>query len=115
MSNVTCPMSYPFFLPIVRAPRADRAIDTLLTNGQRFGVGPQQISRSQISLRYLRTLPTTDAENINQANVTSAPLKAGFVEVTANPVSFDGFFTAAAAAVLGQMTTGASAVAELRS
>ncbi len=91
--------------------RADRAIDTLLTNGQRFGVGPQQISRSQISLRYLRTLPTTDAENINQANVTSDPLKAGFVEVTVNPVSFDGFFTAAAAAVVGEMTTGASAVA----
>src|SRR3954466_14501767 len=62
--------------------RANRAIDTLVANDQRFGEGATAISRSRIGVRFLQSLPTSDAQAITSANVTTDPLKAGFVEVT---------------------------------
>ena len=91
--------------------RADRAIDTLVTNQQRFGEGADGISRSRISVRYLSSLPASDADPITQANVTTDPLKAGFVEVTIQPVAFRNVFAAAAAAVSVPTQSQASAVA----
>lgn len=91
--------------------RANRAIDTLVANDQRFGEGANALSRSRISVRFLTSLPTTDAQAIADANVTTDPLKAGFVEVAVQPVTFRNIFAAAAEAVSVPTQTHASAVA----
>jgi Flp pilus assembly protein TadG len=91
--------------------RANRAIDNLVANDQRFGDGASAISRSQITVRFLSSLPSTDAQAIADANVTTDPSKAGYVEVTINPVTFHNFFAAAAKAVSVPTRTQASAIA----
>lgn len=91
--------------------RANRAIDTLVANDQRFGEGAQAISRSRISVRFLTSLPSTDAEAIGDAHVTTDPTKAGFVEVSVQPVAFRTFFAAAANAMSVPTQTQANAVA----
>lgn len=91
--------------------RANRAIDTLVSNDQRFGEGTGAISRSGISVRFLTSLPATDAQAIGDANVTTDPLRAGFVDVAVQPVAFRNIFAAAANAVSVPTQTQASAVA----
>src|SRR5688572_2915170 len=72
--------------------RADRAIDTLLVNDQRFGQGPATISRAQITVRYLSSLPPGDGQVISDIYATQNPLKAGFVEVRIPRLEFSSFF-----------------------
>jgi Flp pilus assembly protein TadG len=90
--------------------RANRAIDNLLANDQRFGQGTAAITRSSIAIRFLASLPANESEGITAVNVTTAPRQARFVEVTANPVGFVSFFATAANAVSPTATT-ATAVA----
>src|SRR4051812_21969675 len=40
--------------------RANRAIDSLIRNDQRFGEGSAAINRSAISVRFLSSLPSND-------------------------------------------------------
>ena len=91
--------------------RANRAIDTLVSNDQRFGETTGAISRSQLAVRFLTTVPASDGDPIADNNVTTDPLKAGFVEVRVQPVAFRSFFAAAASAISGPIHTQASAVA----
>lgn len=91
--------------------RANRAIDTLVSNEQRFGEGAQAVSRAQLSVRFLSSLPSTDAQSIADTNLTTDPLKAGFVEVAIRPVAFRSIFAAAASVATGPLQTQASAVA----
>jgi Flp pilus assembly protein TadG len=91
--------------------RANRAIDTLVSNDQRFGEGTGAISRARISVRFLTSMPATDAEAITSANETTDPLKAGFVEVNVQPVTFRNIFASAVNAVSAPTQTQASAVA----
>ena len=91
--------------------RANRAIDTLVSNDQRFGETTGAISRSQLAVRFLTSLPASDGESIADDHVTTDPLKAGFVEVRIQPVAFRSFFAAAANAMSGPIQTHASAVA----
>jgi Flp pilus assembly protein TadG len=91
--------------------RANRAIDTLVANDQRFGEGGSAISRNMVSVRFLRSLPDTDAQPVTAANVTSDPSRAGFVDVTVQPVTLRNLFATAAGAVGAISQTSASAVA----
>jgi Flp pilus assembly protein TadG len=91
--------------------RANRAIDNLVANDQRFGEGTAPISRDRISVRFLTSLPTSDAQGIAAANVTTDPLKAGFVEVRVQPVTMRNLFAAAAGFAGAQTQTSAAAVA----
>ncbi|HVL71745.1 MAG TPA: TadE family protein [Beijerinckiaceae bacterium] len=91
--------------------RAERAIDSLVANDQRFGEGPGRIARDRLAVRYLRSLPTSDATAIGAANLTADPLEARFVEVAVQPVAFRSFFAAAAAVSGGPTEVRASAVA----
>ena len=91
--------------------RANRAIDTLITNDQRFGEGQARIDRTRIDIRYLKTLPASDAEGIAEANVTTDALQAGFVEVRVRPVTVRNLFAAAANVAQGSSQTAATAVA----
>ncbi|HEX2725367.1 MAG TPA: TadE family protein [Beijerinckiaceae bacterium] len=91
--------------------RANRAIDNLVANDQRFGEGTSAISRGGIAVRYLGSLPATDAEAITAAHVTTDPSRAGFVEVRVQPVTMRNLFAAAAGAVGTTAQTAAAAVA----
>jgi Flp pilus assembly protein TadG len=97
--------------------RANSAINTLVSNDQRFGEGTRSVSRSQISVRFLTSIPTgtdgkpLDRQPITDAYVTTDATKAGFVEVTVLPVSFRSMFAAAANVVTDSMQTQAIAVA----
>ena len=91
--------------------RANRAIDTLVSNDQRFGEGTGAISRAGLSVRFLSSLPASDAQAIDTAHITTDPTRASYVEVTVQPVAFRNFFAAAANAVSVPTQTQASAVA----
>src|SRR4051812_7499924 len=97
--------------------RANRAIQNLVSNEQRFGDGSQGISLSQVSIRLLTSIPKApdgkplDNQPITDAYVTTNPKSAGFVEVTVLPVSFRSMFAAAANVVTGSLQTQATAVA----
>jgi Flp pilus assembly protein TadG len=91
--------------------RANRAIDQLVNNDQRFGQGQGRLDRSAISVRFLRALPTSDGAPIPAANLTTDPLKASYVEVAIRPVTLNNLFAAAASVVSVSMQTNASAVA----
>jgi Flp pilus assembly protein TadG len=90
--------------------RANRAIDNLVANDQRFGEGTAQISRSRIDVRFLKSLPSTDGEAIAGTHVTADPAEAHFVEVATRPVPFKSYF-AAVAAIRATSDTRATAVA----
>jgi Flp pilus assembly protein TadG len=89
--------------------RANRAISSLVANDQRFGEIAGQISSSGITVRFLSSLPATEATAISAANQTTDPGQARYVEVAVQPVPFKSFF-AAAAAVSGPTQVKASAV-----
>ncbi|HEY7382236.1 MAG TPA: TadE family protein [Beijerinckiaceae bacterium] len=91
--------------------RANRAIDNLVANDQRFGDGTASISRDLISVRFLTSLPASDAAAIANANVTTDPLKAGFVEVRVQPVTMRNLFATVAGYAGTATQTSASAVA----
>jgi hypothetical protein len=91
--------------------RANRAIDNLVSNDQRFGEGAGAIARSRIAVRFLHSLPASDGAAIDASYDTTDPLKAGFVEVTVTPVTFRSIFATAARASVPAMATQASAVA----
>ena len=91
--------------------RANRAIDNLVANDQRFGEGTSAISRNGISVRFLSSLPATDAEAITTAHVANKAASAAFVEVKVQPVTMRNMFAAAAGAVSATGQTAAAAVA----
>ncbi len=91
--------------------RSTNAINNLVVNNQHFGAGgPAQVAVS--SIRFMATLPASDATAISNANLTTDPTAARYVEVQVTPVSMNfilPFFTGVA-----QATTGARATAGLR-
>ena len=91
--------------------RANRAIDNLVANDQRFGDGAQKISRANVTVRFLKSLPTSDATAIASANVTTNPVEARYVEVAVQPVPFRSYFAAAASLQGGPTQATGSAVA----
>lgn len=90
--------------------RSTNAINNLVVNNQRFGAnGIGQVSVSTI--RFMQTLPASDATAISNANLTTDPTLARYVEVQVSPVSMNfilPFFSGVASA-----TTGARATAGL--
>ena len=97
--------------------RANAAIANLVANDQRFGEGSEAIPLTQISVRFLTSIPTAqdgkplDNQPITDAYVTTDPKQASFIEVTILPVTFRTMFAAAANIVMGPMQTQATAVA----
>jgi Flp pilus assembly protein TadG len=91
--------------------RANRAINNLVANDQRFGEGSGAISRSGISVRFLTSLPATDAQAIAAANVTTDPLKASYVDVRVQPVTMRNLFARVAGFAGTTTQTSAAAVA----
>ncbi|HEX8164936.1 MAG TPA: pilus assembly protein TadG-related protein [Beijerinckiaceae bacterium] len=91
--------------------RANRAIDNLIANDQRFGDGAQKISRANVTVRYLKSLPTSDATAITGANVTTDPVDARYVEIAVQPIPFQSYFAAAASISGGPTQATGSAVA----
>lgn len=91
--------------------RSTNAINNLVVNNQRFGAnGIGQVAVS--SIRFLQALPASDATAISNANLTTDPTAARYVEVQVSPVSMNfilPFFSGVASA-----TTGARAVAGCR-
>ncbi|MBI3438415.1 MAG: pilus assembly protein [Proteobacteria bacterium] len=90
--------------------RSTNAINNLVVNNQRFGAsGIGQVS--VLSIRFMQTLPVSDATAISNANLTTDPTVARYVEVQVSPVSMNfilPFFSGIANA-----TTGARATAGL--
>ncbi|WP_027162254.1 pilus assembly protein TadG-related protein [Mesorhizobium sp. WSM1293] len=102
--------------------RANRAILNLVHNKYRFSnqVGQQTLTSttstttSGISVRYLSSLPTNDSDPIANANVTTDPAVARFVEVRVKPVGFAATFPASfltGNAASNSMNIGSTAVA----
>ncbi len=90
--------------------RADRAIDTLVRNDQRFGQGDVRIDRNDVTVRYLSRLPVRDSVPITAAMATSDPAQAGFVEVRVRPHALDPVFVRAAGLTGGAPQAEATAV-----
>jgi Flp pilus assembly protein TadG len=86
--------------------RANRAIDNLVANDQRFGNSAVQFDR-----RFLKALPASDATTVNSTYATTLPGEARYVEITIRPVPFTSFFAAAASAVGGPTQARGSAIA----
>ena len=89
--------------------RANRALANITSNDPRFGTSTSRITAA--SVRYLTTLPASDATAIPAANVTTDPTRAVYVEVVASPVGFTSIFSRAANAVGGPSEARAAAVA----
>lgn len=91
--------------------RSTNAVNNLVVNNQRFGAnGAGQVAVS--SIRFLQSLPGSDATAISNANITTDPAAARYVEVQVSPVTMNfilPFFNGIASA-----TTGARAVAGMR-
>lgn len=87
--------------------RANRAIDSLISNDQRFGEGSAAINRSAISVRFLSSLPSNDGSPPTDG--TTDPLRAVRVEVIVKPVKLNNLF--AAAASVTEVTSQADATA----
>jgi hypothetical protein len=86
--------------------RANRAIDNLVANDQRFGESAFLFDR-----RYLKALPPTDGTAIAASYTTTLASEARYVEIALRPVPFRSFFAAAANAVSGPTQARATAVA----
>jgi len=97
--------------------RAELALQTLVQNSQRMGEAAGQITRSQMSVRYLKSLPPKDGDPITSVHETTDPEAAHFVEVAIRPVPFRSMFLGAFAAasssdsVTGPTQASAKAVA----
>jgi Flp pilus assembly protein TadG len=89
--------------------RANRALANVTANDPRFGTSGARITAA--SVRYLPSLPTSDATAIPTANVTTDPTKAAYVEIVVNAVGFSSIFSKAAHAVGGPTQAQATAVA----
>jgi Flp pilus assembly protein TadG len=91
--------------------RANRAIDNLVANDQRFGEGTAKITRANVAVRFLKSLPPSDGAAITGAFVTADPIEARFVEVAVQPIPFRSYFAAAASISGGPTQATGSAVA----
>jgi Flp pilus assembly protein TadG len=90
--------------------RATNAINNLVTNSTLYGTGGAanvQVS----STRFLSSLPASDTSDITAANVTTDPVLAKFVEVTAQPVTLGTILPASFFGGTNSVTAGAVAVA----
>jgi Putative Flp pilus-assembly TadE/G-like len=86
--------------------RANRAIDNLVANDQRFGESAFLFDR-----RYLKALPASDGSAVDASYTTTLTSDARYVEITLKPVPFKSFFAAAVDAVGGPTQAGATAIA----
>ena len=90
--------------------RANAAIASLVVNKDKFGTGtPATITTT--SIRYLSSLPTSDASAIDLGNVTTDPLLAHYVEVSVSPVTLNTIFPISLAAGQSTATGRAKSVA----
>lgn len=88
--------------------RANNALNTLVSNDERFGVGGGGAVAIG-NVRFLSSLPASDAAAITSSFVTTDPKLARFVEVTVAPVDMD--FILPVFAGLAQAQSNADAVA----
>ena len=86
--------------------RANRAIDNLVANDQRFGDNAVQFDR-----RYLKALPASDGTVLNSTYATTLASEARYVEISVRPVNFTSYFAAAANSVGGPTQARGTAVA----
>ena len=89
--------------------RATNAINNLVTNSTLPGMGNQAVTVS--SIRFLNSLPPSDATTIGGGNVTADPYEAKYVEVTVQPVTLANimpasFFGGAMSATAGALAVG---------
>jgi len=91
--------------------RANRAIDNLVANDQRFGDSAGRIARANITARFLTGLPASDATAIDAGFNTTNPIAARFVEIAVQPVPFKSYIAAAASIQGGPTQASGSAVA----
>jgi hypothetical protein len=91
--------------------RANRAIDNLVANDQRFGDSAGRIARANITARFLTGLPASDATAIGAGFNTTNPIAARFVEIAVQPVPFKSYIAAAASIQGGPTQASGSAVA----
>ena len=71
--------------------RANAAIANMVVNKDKFGPGAAA-SITTSSIRYLSSLPTSDASAVAGSNVTTDPTLAHYVEVTVTPVTSTSIF-----------------------
>jgi hypothetical protein len=76
--------------------RANRAIGELVRNDARFASGGAALQASGV--RYLKSLPSSDAQAIASTSETTDPALAAYVEVRTSPVGFGSLFAKAAGA-----------------
>lgn len=80
--------------------RSDNALQFLVSNQSRFSdEGTQTVSylptdATDVDRRFLSTIPASDADPIEESNVTTDPAAAVFIEITVKPVGFDSIFPA---------------------
>jgi hypothetical protein len=91
--------------------RATNAVDDLISNSSLFGpAGSQTVAVS--SIRFLSSLPASDSTfPIPNANVTTDPTLARFIEVTVTPITIPTILPASFFGGANSGTAGASAVA----
>lgn len=86
--------------------RANRAIDNLVANDQRFGDNAITFDRY-----FLKALPPSDGTTIDASYRTTLASEARYVQIALRPVTFRSYFAAAANTLGGPTEAGASAVA----
>ena len=92
--------------------RATSAINTLMANRNSSVFGTSAAAVTVQSIRFLSSLPTSDASPIGNANVTTDPTAARFVDVVVTPVSINTIFPATLfGAASNALATSAYAVA----
>lgn len=89
--------------------RSTNAINNTVSNGTLAGLGNQTVAVS--SIRFLASLPASDATPIAGGNVTTDPLDAKYVEVTVQPVTLTNILPASFFGGVNSKTLGAVAVA----
>ena len=90
--------------------RSNRAINTLVSNGQKFGnLGPGQVAVD--SIRYLKTLPANDYDPVTAAMVTTDASEAQYVEISISPVTVDVLFPSSVVNAFSSATLDAKSVA----
>lgn len=90
--------------------RATKAINTMVVNDQRFASsGGATVAVAEI--RFLQSLPASDASAIGSTHVTTDPALARFVEVTVAPAALNTIFPASFLGGANTVTTQARAVA----
>ena len=89
--------------------RANRALANVTSNNPSFGTTGARITAG--SVRFLKSLPASDAASITSTHLTTDPKEAAYVEVQAAAVGFKSYLATAASMVGGPSQATATAVA----